>query len=135
LCRVQCRFPIPVFVGNEIPSSWRWSGSSSGGNRCHEFNFPISPKQGLLFGEANRNTKGMRLVVRSNSHQTSHDLYVFVFSCQPESVGFMLLGHLPTVGARVEQDLHKRMVSERRCEHKGGESLLIRKIVAKTLVS
>jgi len=66
-------------------------GSRPGGNRRHEFNFSLSPKESFLFGELDRNAKGLRLVVRSNSHETSHDLDVFVFRRQPESVGFVPL--------------------------------------------
>ena len=122
--RIKCRFPIPVFVGNEISSFRRGMGSRPGRNRCHEFNFSISPKESVLFGEVDRNAKGMRLVVRSNSHETSHDLDVFVFRCQPESVGLMLLGQFPRVRARAEQDIHERVVPERRCEHESGKSFL-----------
>ena len=124
LGRVQCRFPVPVFVGNEISSSRRGMGSSPGGNRCREINFSISPKQGLLFGEVDRNTKGVRLVVGPDSHETSHDLDVFVFGCQPESIGLMLLGQFPRVRAGAEQALYERVIPERRREHEGGESLL-----------
>ena len=66
-------------------------GSRPGANRRHKFNSPVSPKESFLFEEVDRNAKGTRLVVRSNSHETSHDLDVFVFRRQPESVGFVPL--------------------------------------------
>ena len=80
-------------------------GSRPGGNRRHEFNFSVSPKESFLFGEVDRNAKGMRLVVRSNSHETLHDFYVLVFRCEPERKSLMLLCLFPRVGARAEQDV------------------------------
>src|SRR5262245_21251207 len=110
-------------------------GSRPGANRRHKFNFPVSPKESFLFGEVDPNAKGTRPVVRSNSHETSHDLDVVVFRRQPESVGFVSLTQFPRVRARAEQDIYKLMISERRREHESSKSSLTRKIVAKTLVS
>ena len=107
---------MPVFVGNEISSSRSGMGSRPGGNRRHEFNFSVSPKESFLFGEVDRNAKGTRLVVRSNSQETSHDRDIFVFRRQPKSVGFVPLSQFPRVSARAEQDIHKRVISERRRE-------------------
>ena len=62
-------------------------------------------------------------MIRTNAHETSHDVYILVFGCKPEGEGLMLPGRLPRVRACGKDDLNEGVIAKRCRKHEAGESL------------